>query len=619
MLGIGAQMGGFAVEDGRRQHEQDVERAIGLLKRGDINAAEPALAQLAARGNDPRVLYALANLRVAQARFSEADGLFSRLRALLPREPRAAFAHAQALAELGRDEEASEAFRTAIVLKPDFLEAHYELGAVLQRLRRFEDAQTIYRRLLAMAPGHVPAKLALGAVLIEAMRPVEAEEPLRQALQEPAPPRLAAMIHTNLGLALRHQRKDEEALAHYASAAALDPALPGLDVHRAEAEQNLRRYPEALDTYRRALAREPANPELHRLYNDLLYRLGDARYLKSYDSAPRSRELLLGKASFLAQEKRAAECHEIYRELLSRNEQDLHARVGLADCLAMLKRPGDAVAAYERALALHGTDAALFARAAEAALIGGEPQRALAWCEQGLSLARHNQSCLAMMGIAMRLLGDERDEVLNGYDSLIATIDLDVPRGFASMESFNGALNEYLDRLHPQTREHLHQSLRGGTQTPDHLFDAGHPIIQSLQERIGEAVARYIDGLRAEEGHPFVSRRARAFGYAGSWSSRLRDCGFHVNHIHPSGWISSCYYAAVPDAARDAQGRQGWIKFGEPGPEVPLKNPVRRAIQPQPGRLVLFPSYMWHGTIPFRDAAPRTTIAFDVVPAPPGT
>ena len=32
------------------------------------------------------------------------------------------------------------------------------------------------------------------------------------------------------------------------------------------------------------------------------------------------------------------------------------------------------------------------------------------------------------------------------------------------------------------------------------------------------------------------------------------------------------------------------------------------------GRLVLFPSYMWHGTVPFHDAASRTTIAFDAVP-----
>jgi len=47
---------------------------------------------------------------------------------------------------------------------------------------------------------------------------------------------------------------------------------------------------------------------------------------------------------------------------------------------------------------------------------------------------------------------------------------------------------------------------------------------------------------------------------------------------------------------------------------VPLKNAIRRAVQPVPGRLVLFPSYMWHGTVPLRAPSPRTTIAFDVVP-----
>ena len=80
------------------------------------------------------------------------------------------------------------------------------------------------------------------------------------------------------------------------------------------------------------------------------------------------------------------------------------------------------------------------------------------------------------------------------------------------------------------------------------------------------------------------------------------------------GWISSCYYVEVPDAAKDQAARQGWIKFGEPSFDIVLKNPIRRAIQPVPGRLVLFPSYMWHGTVPFRDQANRTTIAFDLVP-----
>jgi len=70
----------------------------------------------------------------------------------------------------------------------------------------------------------------------------------------------------------------------------------------------------------------------------------------------------------------------------------------------------------------------------------------------------------------------------------------------------------------------------------------------------------------------------------------------------------------VPDAALDPSARQGWIKFGEPSFETAMQGTIRRAVQPVPGRLVLFPSYMWHGTIPFHSAAARTTIAFDAVP-----
>jgi len=40
----------------------------------------------------------------------------------------------------------------------------------------------------------------------------------------------------------------------------------------------------------------------------------------------------------------------------------------------------------------------------------------------------------------------------------------------------------------------------------------------------------------------------------------------------------------------------------------------RRVIRPEPGKLALFPSYMWHGTVPFDDDQPRVTIAFDMTP-----
>ncbi|HVV27482.1 MAG TPA: tetratricopeptide repeat protein [Rhizomicrobium sp.] len=585
------------------------------LTAGDVAGAEAALAPLFQQGipDDPLALNVAGLVRLARGQIAEAAGLFARARPLAPQEPMLPFHHGRALAALNRPDDATAAFRAALALKPDFADAWYGLGQSLHQCGRLEDAEDALRRLLRIAPVHAPARLALGAVLIDAGKPQEAEAALRPGAAETADPRLKARLHGQLGLALRRQRKDREALFEYDRALALDPSLEGLGVHRAESLQNLGRYEEALAVFRTALAHQPGDPELHHRCNDLLYRLGHPDYLASYDRAPPSRALKLGKASFLIHEKRGAEAYEIYRGLLAQDADDLTAAAGAAHALTLMKRHAEASAAFDALLARRG-DPVLFARAAEPALLAGDAPRAAALCEKGLALSPRDHGCLAAIGLAWRMMEDARDEMLNGYDTLVQAFDLEPPEGFARMEDFNAELDAWLDRMHPPTREFVNQSLRGGTQTPDHLFGAGHALVEKLQARIREAVARYIGAMREDRTHPFLSRRARDFRYAGSWSSRLRDCGYHVNHIHPDGWISSCYYIAVPPAVADESGRQGWIKFGEPSFDLALKNPVRRAIQPAAGRLVLFPSYMWHGTVPFHDAQARTTIAFDAVP-----
>jgi tetratricopeptide (TPR) repeat protein len=598
-----------------------VQQALALagrcLQRGDFAGAERALAPLSllGLGADPDALNMLGAIRLFQGRFAEAVTVLSQGRVAAPREPVLAYNLGRALAGLGRVAEAGEAFRAAIKLKPDFVEARFEAANLLHRTGNLDEAENGFRQLLRVAPGSVHAKLALGAVLIDTGKAPEAEVPLRRGLEETADPHLKAQFYLQLNMALRRQRKDDEALAACDSAEALDPALPGIALHRAEALLNLRRPDEALVILQRLLAQTPGDPGLHHFYNDLLYRLGrKEEFLKSYDRAPQSRSLLLGKAFFLSHEKRDEEAHAIYAAMLARDPDDPIAAIGAANALSMLKRHHEAGAAFEALLARSGDNVDLFRRAAEPAILAGDPERAAWLCEQALRLSPQDGSCLALLSIASRMLKDGRDEFLNGYDALVRTFDLESPDGFSDMASFNAELSAALDRLHPPTREFIGQSLRGGTQTPDNLFGAGHALVEKLRVRIDQAVGRYIAELKDDAAHPFLSRRARDFRYAGSWSSRLRDCGFHVNHLHPMGWISSCYYVAVPDAVKDETARQGWIKFGEPALDVVLKNPIRRAIQPSAGRLVLFPSYTWHGTIPFHDAAPRTTIAFDVVP-----
>jgi hypothetical protein len=65
---------------------------------------------------------------------------------------------------------------------------------------------------------------------------------------------------------------------------------------------------------------------------------------------------------------------------------------------------------------------------------------------------------------------------------------------------------------------------------------------------------------------------------------------------------------------RRADSREGVLTFGEPGILTAPALPPQHDIRPAVGTLVLFPSYFWHGTVPFSGEQPRLTVAFDAVP-----
>jgi tetratricopeptide (TPR) repeat protein len=457
-------------------------------------------------------------------------------------------------------------------------------------------------------------RLALGCALLDRQQNPQAEAVLAAALAETDDARLRAALAERLYVAQKRQNRLEAALQSASLLKALDPGRSGLDAGRCDLLADLGRHDEALDLMRERLADDPANAKLHHHYNAMLYQLGrETEMFVSYDKAPPTAELIFSKGSLLMMAGRAAEAHDAFAGLAAREPDNRGAWIATATTLTTLKRHGEAMALLDAMLAKTPQDFRLRAAAANAALYGGDASKAAALLETVVAHAPHDHNSLARLSTAWRLLGDARDETLMEYDGLIAIFDLEPPQGFSSMTDFNAALEAELAALHPPTREFLGQSLRTGTQTSGHLFGGGHALVERLKHRIDDAVARYIAGLRDDPRHPLHGRRGKDFSYAGSWSSRLSDCGFHINHIHPLGWISSCYYVGVPDAVTDEKAMQGWIKFGEPDFESGL--PARRAIQPQPGRLVLFPSYMWHGTVPFRSDAKRTTIAFDVAPS----
>jgi len=206
------------------------------------------------------------------------------------------------------------------------------------------------------------------------------------------------------------------------------------------------------------------------------------------------------------------------------------------------------------------------------------------------------------------MTGDPRGEWLEGDPRFVGVYDI------ADRLPPLGELADALRRLHIMRGEHLDQSVRGGTQTDGNLFHRTDPIIARVREAICETIAEHVAHLPvADENHPLLSPRRDSIRFSGAWSVRLSGGGHHANHVHPYGWISSALYIVLPPDMGEAEA--GFLTLGEPQAQLKLDLPPSRVVEPKPGRLVLFPSWMWHGTRPF-GAGERLTIAFDVaIPA----
>ena len=171
-------------------------------------------------------------------------------------------------------------------------------------------------------------------------------------------------------------------------------------------------------------------------------------------------------------------------------------------------------------------------------------------------------------------------------------------------------LRDHLLHLHPGGAEPVNQSVRGGTQTERPLFASIHPAISRLRAAITAAIRDHVDALPPPDAtHPLLrANRSAPILYSGSWSVRLRAHGNHVPHIHPQGWLSSALYVALPDLTQD--NHDGCFVYGQCTDIMP-DLPPQGIIRPAVGTLVLFPSYVWHATVPFSDGE-RLTAAFDV-------
>jgi hypothetical protein len=135
----------------------------------------------------------------------------------------------------------------------------------------------------------------------------------------------------------------------------------------------------------------------------------------------------------------------------------------------------------------------------------------------------------------------------------------------------------------------------------------------ALRHVIEESIRAYLATVPPIARPVFVTPPPAAWSLQG-WAVVLRSGGHQLPHFHPAAFLSGVYYVRVPGIVKaGAAGEAGCLKFGGPCAGAAQAETFTASIRPQPGMIVVFPSYFWHYTVPFESDEERICIAFDAI------
>lgn len=373
--------------------------------------------------------------------------------------------------------------------------------------------------------------------------------------------------------------------------------------------------------YLKALQRAPGNETLANEYADMLWmrdgdvEAGQAVLDRAFHGGGHPAPLLLAKAKLYQSAGQTARGCDLLAKAAERMPDDVAVQLAAAQAALESDRIEEADRLVSIANALAPGVPAILNEMVIIRLAQGRAEEALALARQGLAEAPEDQSLWGWAATAARACGDPLYKELYDYERMVGVYEIATPAGWPSREAFLDDLASTLRRLHVFEQHPSAQSLRNGSQTLYRLTGSDEPAIKAFFQVLDAPIRAHMAGM-GEGRDPVRRRNTGDYRIEGAWSVRLKPGGFHRDHFHPEGWLSSAFYVETPEAALDSEDRQGWIRFGQPPFRTEPALPAEHYVRPAPGRLVLFPSYMWHGTVPFTTDERRMTIAFDAVPKP---
>ena len=300
-----------------------------------------------------------------------------------------------------------------------------------------------------------------------------------------------------------------------------------------------------------------------------------------------------------------AYAEQYFKKSIEMNQENIHAHVGFGNFLIENKRYNEAISVFKQ------IDTPL-SRARSMECLWEEKQYSELLTK---FISEKNTSAPNVRVAAFSAFVSEQLNITDPYEwvrdplakVLVTRIDRD-------LQKTNQVISRILTEVEkmPKEWEPESKTTKIGYQTIGNIFRTDGIELGKLKIIILEKIQSYIELYFAADDRWSDYIQVKENNLTG-WCVSLSKGGHQENHIHASAILSGVFYLKIPEGM---VGDEGAIEFNTYGYEYFTKiktNLKKFTVSPKAGDIVIFPSSLFHKTIPTEKGIERVSIAFDLL------
>lgn len=489
------------------------------------------------------------------------------------------------------------------------LSLHQEINALIQQLnnQQFSSVADRAGQLAAQFPKEFVLHHILALALDQSQQYPQAAEAYEKALQlQPN----TVELWFNYAIVLGHLNQLQNAEKAYRKAIALNPHFFEAHGNLGTLLQKQGRLDEAIASYQHGLRIQPQDARGHFNLGTALRDKGQLQdAVRSYESAIRLFPNYTDAYNNLGETWRdqgdMPKAVQYYQQALQRHPEHAGANYNMGEFLYLAKRFEEAIPYFQTSQLDDWQSRVMYCLYRAGKFDAFKQLR-----DDILKQEPHTAPFIATLSTHYSLNHEEPDPYQFCPDGLEFVYHRSIPE----LAAGSPLLTELLENIaKTDIAERKQARLTNGMQSAGNLFKRPEAAFRTLGELVKREFLLYQQHFRQAQ-CALITHFPEELEFTSSWYVKMQKGGHLDAHIHEIGWISGAVYLAMPDTENPEEGAFEYGTHGDQYPKLHDNFPTR-FIKPNIGDIVLFPSSLFHRTIPFNADAERICVAFDLKPS----